>query len=72
MQHEPSAPIDVEKLVYDFLDVLNRTRETNVIAITLIDHPDTKASLERDNVLLLELRNRIWKQFAPVIVDTVN
>lgn len=70
--HELAAPVDLEKLIYDFLDVLARTRETNILAMTMIEHPDTKALLERDNELLTELRARIWKQFAPVVVDVVN
>lgn len=62
---------ELETTVLGFIDVLDRTRESNTDVMRLVSE-DIQAVLARDNEVLLDLRNRIWRQFAPVLVDTVN
>jgi hypothetical protein len=62
---------DLEKMVMDYIDVIDRTRKCNTDVLPLVD-ASVQAVLLKDNEVLLDMRNRIWKQFAPVLVDTVN
>lgn len=68
---EVNTAADVETLVLGFIDVLDRTRETNELAMRLVREDAYRASLEKDNAVLLDLRNRIWRQFKPCIENVL-
>lgn len=61
-----------ENDVLEFIDVLTRTTEINKRMIDeLADNPNV-GIIKRDNEVLLDIRNRIWKQFTPILVDVLN
>jgi hypothetical protein len=62
---------DLEKTVMRYIEVLDRTCEMNVGVMPLVD-ASIQATLKKDNEVLLDIRNRIWKQFAPVLIDDIH
>lgn len=65
-------PVMTEEEIMEYLDVLTRTAEANEILIRHLDDPEHKELLARDNVVLNDIRARIWRQFVPVFVDVLN
>jgi hypothetical protein len=69
---EIASEADLEVMVMGFIDVLDRTRAINAHAMGMVTD-NARTSLEKDNEVLLELRNRLWRQFQPLFVaDVVN
>jgi hypothetical protein len=59
---------ELEIVIMEFIDVLDRTRSINAHALTLVGDTPARAKIEKDNEVLLDLRNRLWRQFQPLFV----
>jgi hypothetical protein len=63
---------ELEVMIMSFIDVLDRTRAVNTHAMKMVAD-NARTSLEKDNAVLLDLRNRLWRQFQPLfIADRLN
>ena len=71
----PSPPFttleELETRIFQYVEVLDRTLENNALTCEFVD-PEDKALLLADNAILLDIRNRIWRQFATAFVETLN
>lgn len=65
---EIQTEAELEVLVMGFIDVLDRTRAVNDRAMEMVPEL-ARTKIAKDNELLLDLRNRLWKQFQPLFVS---
>jgi regulator of replication initiation timing len=69
---EIASEAELEMMVMNFIDVLDRTRAVNTHAMNMVEE-NARYSLEKDNEVLLDLRNRLWRQFQPLFTaDRIN
>lgn len=61
-----------EQQIMEYLEVLERTSFSLTSMIPAIEGEANREMLARDVEVLLELRERVWRQFTPVFVDVLN
>lgn len=62
----------LEATIMEYIEVLERVVATHELMMPFLKDEEHVEILKNDNRVLTDIRDRIWKQFTPHLVDTIN